>query len=300
MLAGCRPDEPPPVVSEEQAVSEEPAVPADSFIDLPGARLHYLDWGGEGDLLLFVPGIRVTAHAWNRIAPHFTDRFRVIAVTRREHGLSERRGDAFDMDTLANDLANVIAAFSDGPAIVVGWSWAGRELPVLARQHPDRIKALVFVDALNAAGEKPADVPDPPARGYAFPDDWSPPGRPSAPPDSLAMRRFRALVKDWSPALYDGIRAPTLLIRVERGNAGVARYEAQGAPADTVEQLRRFLAWQSATSRRATDAWVVAVPGTQVVVLDSVTHNVPVEDPEVLIAVLEPFLESQRTRSRTR
>jgi pimeloyl-ACP methyl ester carboxylesterase len=67
-----------------------------------------------------------------------------------------------------------------------------------------------------------------------------------------------------------------------------------------VEQLRRFLAWQSATSRRATDAWVVAVPGTQVVVLDSVTHNVPVEDPEVLIAVLEPFLESQRTRSRTR
>jgi hypothetical protein len=32
MLAGCRPDEPPPVVSEEQAVSEEPAVPADSFI----------------------------------------------------------------------------------------------------------------------------------------------------------------------------------------------------------------------------------------------------------------------------
>lgn len=41
----------------------------------------------------------------------------------------------------------------------------------------------------------------PPARGYAFPDHWSPPDDGPPPPDSLAMRRFVALVEDWSPAV---------------------------------------------------------------------------------------------------
>jgi pimeloyl-ACP methyl ester carboxylesterase len=33
------------------------------FAETRGVRLHYLDWGGTGDALVFVPGLGSTAHA---------------------------------------------------------------------------------------------------------------------------------------------------------------------------------------------------------------------------------------------
>lgn len=267
IATGCGPDEQPP------AVSEAASIPDDSFIEVNGTRLHCLDWGGEGDLLLPVPGIGVTARAWNLVAPHFKDRFRVIAVTRREHALSARRGSTFDMDTLADDLADVIAAFSDDPAIVVGWSWAGRELPVLARRHAERVKALVFVDALSIPEGKPSGVPDPPARGYAFMPAWTPQGSPSDRPDSLAMQRFSA--------------RGVLVTCTVRGHSCPDAADPRQAG------QRRGRAIRGAGRARGHGGAASAVPRLAI-------RREPARDPDVLIEVLEPFLESQRARTGTR
>lgn len=32
------------------------------FVHANGIRLHYLDWGGSGPVLLFIPGMGRTAH----------------------------------------------------------------------------------------------------------------------------------------------------------------------------------------------------------------------------------------------
>jgi pimeloyl-ACP methyl ester carboxylesterase len=93
--------------------------PEDSFVEVNGVQLHYLDYGGEGDVLLFVPG-SVTAQSLNAVAPHYTDRYRVLAVTRRWHGASEKTDLTFDLDTLAADLAAFLDHFTDRPAIVAG------------------------------------------------------------------------------------------------------------------------------------------------------------------------------------
>ena len=45
-------------------------------------RLHYLDFGGRGPTLLFLPGLGNTAHAFDDFAPRFTDRYHVVALTR--------------------------------------------------------------------------------------------------------------------------------------------------------------------------------------------------------------------------
>lgn len=55
--------------------------PSEGMVEVNGVGLHYLDWGGEGELLLFVPGLGGTAYLWNGIAPHFADRYRVVALT---------------------------------------------------------------------------------------------------------------------------------------------------------------------------------------------------------------------------
>ena len=65
-------------------------MPSDQFVTLDGVRFHYLDWGGDGDPLLLLAGLGCTAHVFAELAPHLTDRFRVLALTRRGHGLTDR------------------------------------------------------------------------------------------------------------------------------------------------------------------------------------------------------------------
>ena len=53
-----------------------------------GVRLEYLDFGGTGEPLVLLAGIGNTAHAYDDFAPAFTDRFHVVAITRRGFGAS--------------------------------------------------------------------------------------------------------------------------------------------------------------------------------------------------------------------
>ena len=48
-----------------------------------GVNLHYLDWGGNGELLLFLAGLFSSAHSFDDLAPHFPGHGRVLALTRR-------------------------------------------------------------------------------------------------------------------------------------------------------------------------------------------------------------------------
>ena len=70
------------------AVSDD--IPSDQFVTLDGIRFHYPDWGGDGDPLLLLAGLGCTAHVFAVLAPHLTERFRVLALTRRGHGLTDQ------------------------------------------------------------------------------------------------------------------------------------------------------------------------------------------------------------------
>jgi predicted nucleotidyltransferase len=48
-----------------------------------GVRLYVADWGGRDSVLLFMPGLGNGAHIFDRIAPAFTDHFRVAALPPR-------------------------------------------------------------------------------------------------------------------------------------------------------------------------------------------------------------------------
>jgi pimeloyl-ACP methyl ester carboxylesterase len=46
-----------------------------------------LDWGGTGPPLVFLAGLGNTAHVFDHFAHQFTDRFRVLGVTRRGYAV---------------------------------------------------------------------------------------------------------------------------------------------------------------------------------------------------------------------
>src|SRR4051812_30739140 len=75
----------------------------------PGVRLEVLDWGGTGPALVFLAGASNTGHAFDTFAPRFTDRFRVLALTRRGLGASDVPNPGpYDAATLAADVKAVL------------------------------------------------------------------------------------------------------------------------------------------------------------------------------------------------
>ena len=45
----------------------EPSTPENDFVNVNGVRLHYLDWGGNGPVLLFLAGWGCTAHIFGSL-----------------------------------------------------------------------------------------------------------------------------------------------------------------------------------------------------------------------------------------
>jgi len=121
-------------------------LPAEGFVRSNGIRLEYLDWGGTGPALIFIPGSGDDPHVFDDLAPAFTDRFHVIAYARRGSAESEAR-PPYDTETLTDDLLGLMNALKIAKASLVGWSLGGNEITAMALRHPGRVAALVYLDA---------------------------------------------------------------------------------------------------------------------------------------------------------
>ncbi|MHC1739479.1 MAG: alpha/beta fold hydrolase [Anaerolineaceae bacterium] len=117
------------------------------LVTVNGVRLHYLDWGGSGPVLLFLAGMGCNAHIFSDFAPRFTDRFHVLALTRRGHGESDHPEAGYDVDTLCEDLLQFLDALKIDKVILAGHSLAGIELSHFAVIHPERVRSLIYLDA---------------------------------------------------------------------------------------------------------------------------------------------------------
>jgi pimeloyl-ACP methyl ester carboxylesterase len=118
-----------------------------NFMNVNGIRLNYLDWGGNGPVLLFLTGLGLSAHIYDKFAPRFTDKFHVIALTRRGHGDSDYPETGYDPDTLTEDVRQFMDSLKIDKVILVGHSMANVELCHFAALYPERVLKLVFLDA---------------------------------------------------------------------------------------------------------------------------------------------------------
>jgi non-heme chloroperoxidase len=132
ILAFCR-TTPPPVRS--------------GFATVNGIKVHYLDWSGKGQAMLFLSGAGHSAYIFSDIAPKFTKSFRVLALSRRGHGKSDKPKTGYDTGTLVEDIRLFLDAMKIKRVVLVGHSLAGDELTRFAELHPARVIKLVYLDA---------------------------------------------------------------------------------------------------------------------------------------------------------
>ena len=120
-----------------------------SFTTQDGTQIHYKDWGG-GPPIVFSHGWPLTADAWDAQMIFLGERgFRVIAHDRRGHGRSSQPWTGNDMDTYADDLAQLLESLDVEGAVLVGHSTGGGEVArYIGRHGTKRVAKAVLLSAV--------------------------------------------------------------------------------------------------------------------------------------------------------
>ncbi|MFG2986740.1 alpha/beta fold hydrolase [Streptomyces sp. NPDC048258] len=109
--------------------------------------LSYLDFGGAGRPLLALHGGMSEGLAFAGLAETLRGEWRVIAPDQRGHGDSDRAPDYRREGYVADAVALLDHLGQGAPAAVLGYSLGGLNACYLAATHPDRVSALIDVDA---------------------------------------------------------------------------------------------------------------------------------------------------------
>src|SRR6202048_1633605 len=114
-----------------------------------GTKIFYKDWG-SGEPVVFSHGWPLNADAWDDqmffLASHG---FRCIAHDRRGHGRSSQPWDGNNLDTYADDLAELVQTLDLEDAVHVGHSTGGGEVArYIGRHGTKRVAKAVLIGAI--------------------------------------------------------------------------------------------------------------------------------------------------------
>jgi len=127
-------------------------------------RLRVEDTGGTGRPVVLIHGWPLSGAAWLKQVPELKAAgYRVVTYDRRGFGRSDKPDSGYDYDTLAADLAELLAALDLRDATLVGFSMGGGEVARLVRNHgEDRLRSVVFASAVTPFMMASPDNPEGP------------------------------------------------------------------------------------------------------------------------------------------
>ena len=120
-----------------------------TIVTQDGTQIYYNDWG-KGQTVVFSHGWPLSADAFEDQMFFLTQRgYRCIAHDRRGHGRSSQPWHGNDLDTYADDLAELVEALRLENAIHVGHSTGGGEVVrYIGRHGSKRVAKAVLIGAI--------------------------------------------------------------------------------------------------------------------------------------------------------
>ena len=122
-------------------------MPTRRTVTRAGVELVYWTWPDGEPPALALHGIGNYGRYWDFFADALAGRLRLVAPDARGHGESGRPPEGYAPDDFVADAIAVLDACAIQRALVVGHSMGGLHLIQLAARHPERVRALVIVDA---------------------------------------------------------------------------------------------------------------------------------------------------------
>jgi non-heme chloroperoxidase len=126
-----------------------------------GTSLFYTGWG-EGPPVVFVHAWALNSDMWAYQVPDFVAAgFRCITYDRRGHGRSDRPGQGYEHDTLADDLAALVDGLDLDGITLVGHSAGCSDVARYVTRHgADRVERCVLLAPGMPLLAKTPDNPD--------------------------------------------------------------------------------------------------------------------------------------------
>ncbi|KAA9160507.1 alpha/beta hydrolase [Amycolatopsis acidicola] len=121
-------------------------------------RLHVQDLG-SGTPVVLVAGFGLDHQVWDRQVRVLAERYRVICVDQRGHGLSDKPLGGYGVDRLGLDLRAALAALEVRGCAMVGWSFGGQVAFQVAAEDPGLVERLVLVGSNGVRASRSAEFP---------------------------------------------------------------------------------------------------------------------------------------------
>jgi pimeloyl-ACP methyl ester carboxylesterase len=270
-----------------------------------GVSIAFRELAGDKPPIILLHGLSSTKNIWNLVTPYLQPHH-VVSYDQRGHGESGHPPDGYDFGSVTGDLEHLLTALDIERGVIVGHSWGASVALEFAATRPHRTAGLALVDGgitelssrPNAKWEetreqlRPPDIDGWPAGELLermernFPV-WS---------DAIAeivlasyfinegriARRFpipqhmqvvEALWHQKTMALYSDVRCPVLLL-----------------PA--FMDSREAAAAQMAGKRQGIEQVLRIVQDAHLHPFDETIHDIPLQRPEDLAAVLKDFTAS--------
>lgn len=283
------------------------AVPTSHFVDLPsGVRAHYRDDGDPAaPTVVLVHGFGDSFLSWEPWINVLSRNFRVITVDVPGHGLTRAPESWIPTAAAQVEFLDEFASAAKLPAFaIVGNSMGGTIAWRTTLMHPERVRALVLVDAGGFPNEEQSEQP------WVFQLLTTPVGRwalehlETRPLTKLSLQNTLlnnplvtdAFVTRWVDVqLAPGHRRILMWMPSEKGASGAAFKFTKADPAQlSTIGVPTLVLWgekdpliEAASARK----FGVAIPGATVIIYRDVGHMPQLESPDESAADVDAFLK---------
>ena len=258
-------------------------------LPLPAPALPnpWVEVTGQGPLVVLLHGLADTHELWRYVAPVLSDHFTVAAIDHYAHGRSPLPDVDLTTEAMADGVAALIERLDRGPAVVIGLSMGGGVAQVLTLRRPELVRALGLVstssefnpanrERFRARGEKALREGMASVIEETVPR-WFTPGWIASHPQEYA-----ATVR-------------TVLANPASNFATASRANAQRGWSDRLGEIRCPVLFvggdqDSMGAHEVARIFREHIPQIRTVVIEGVSHLIPVEKPAELNTILLDWL----------
>ena len=116
--------------------------------ELNGIRIHY-DIVGEGEPLLFLNGVMMTAQSWVLQTSLFRQRYQCVLHDFRGQLLSEKPEEPWTLEDHVEDLRALHDHLEIDSCHMIGTSYGGEIGLIFAYTHPQRVRSLSVISSVS-------------------------------------------------------------------------------------------------------------------------------------------------------
>jgi pimeloyl-ACP methyl ester carboxylesterase len=119
------------------------------FFERAEGTLAYSDYGGDGQLVLMLPGMGALRSEYRILAPRLQEAgYRAVTMDLRGQGESSSGWKTYDVPSVGEDILAMLDHLNAGAAHVMGTSFAAAPAVWAAAERPQRVRSLVLIGAV--------------------------------------------------------------------------------------------------------------------------------------------------------